>query len=472
MTLPYNPSDIDSIASYAMKLVDKSFADVVLEKTNLEDRERVITAYGNMARKGGLGNLLERVYFGYAENSNQEADFAEAGLELKVTPYELTSKGEMRAGERVVITMISYDQPFEADFYKSHAWEKMRRMLLIYYWRNKQLNDNLLYKIKYVNVFTPPANDLVIIQQDYEIIKAKIMAGKAHELSEGDTLYLGACTKGSTAEKSVVAQYYNRLVPAKKRAFCFKNSYMTFVLTHYIAGKKSDTESVMANQSLPREKTFEEYVESKIDSYHGYSVDDLCRTFEIDVQKTPKNLEAMLVYRILGINGNKAEEFEKANVVVKTIRIGSNGKIKENMSFPAFKFKELVNEDWGDSTFGNYLRETRFLFVVFAFDKNENLRLKGCQFWNIPYADLEGDVREVWEKTKSVLLDGLEVTVKDGKNYNNFPKQSENRVSHVRPHAQNAHDTYELPDGRMYPKQCFWLNNSYILEQLHENLKK
>ena len=81
MTLPYNPSDIDSIASYAMKLVDKSFADVVLEKTNLEDRERVITAYGNMARKGGLGNLLERVYFGYAENSNQEADFAEAGLD-------------------------------------------------------------------------------------------------------------------------------------------------------------------------------------------------------------------------------------------------------------------------------------------------------------------------------------------------------------------------------------------------------
>lgn len=39
-------------------------------------------------------------------------------------------------------------------------------------------------------------------------------------------------------------------------------------------------------------------------------------------------------------------------------------------------------------------------------------------------------------------------------------------MCHVRPHARNSKDTYELPDGRKYPKQCFWLNNSYILSQL------
>ena len=69
------------------------------------------------------------------------------------------------------------------------------------------------------------------------------------------------------------------------------------------------------------------------------------------------------------------------------------------MSFPTFKFKELVEEDWEDSTFGNYLRETRFLFVVYKFDQQDELRLKGCQFWNIPYDDLEGNVKSVWEKT-------------------------------------------------------------------------
>jgi hypothetical protein len=141
------------------------------------------------------------------------------------------------------------------------------------------------------------------------------------------------------------------------------------------------------------------------------------------------------------------------------------------MSFPTFKFKELVKEEWEDSTFGNYLRETRFLFVVYKFDKNDVLRLRGCQFWNIPYQDLEVEVRSVWERTKQVLRDGLHIEVINGKKTNNFPKASENRVSHVRPHAQNAQDTYELPDGRSYPKQCFWLNNSYILSQIDEDLK-
>jgi hypothetical protein len=141
------------------------------------------------------------------------------------------------------------------------------------------------------------------------------------------------------------------------------------------------------------------------------------------------------------------------------------------MSFPAFKFKELVKEEWEDSTFGNYLRETRFLFVVYKFDENDVLRLRGCQFWNIPYQDLEVEVRLVWERTKQVLIDGLHIEVINGRQTNNFPKASENRVSHVRPHALNAQDTYELPDGRQYPKQCFWLNNSYILSQIDECLK-
>lgn len=465
----YNPTDISSIESYAKQLVDKTFLDVILECEHSTNKDEIIEAYSNKARKGGLGNLLEEVYFGYKPNSNQEADFREAGLELKATPYEFNNRGEIRAGERLVITMISYNQPFEMDFYKSHAWQKMRRILLIYYWRNKQLNSNLLYKIGYVKIFAPPKNDLVIIRHDYEIIKEKIVSGRAHELSESDTMYLGACTKGATAEKSTVPQFYNPSVPAMKRAFCLKNSYMTYVLQHYILGQPSKIDAVV-NENILQEKSFDDYVVGKIDAFHDWTVEDLCHHFKVEYEGKPKNLEAMLAYRILGIKGNNAEEFEKANIVLKTIRIGVNGKIKENMSFPSFKFKELVKEEWEDSKFGNYLRETRFLFVVYRYGKDGYLRLKGCQFWNIPYNDLENEVREVWEKTKSVLLDGLKVTVINGMNFNNFPKQSENRVSHVRPHGQNSLDTYELPDGRQYPKQCFWLNNSYILSQLERRL--
>lgn len=139
------------------------------------------------------------------------------------------------------------------------------------------------------------------------------------------------------------------------------------------------------------------------------------------------------------------------------------------MSFPAFKYNELVKESWEDSTFGNYLRETRFLFVVFKYDNNDNLIFKGCQFWNIPYSDLE-QVHIVWEKTKKCLQNGLEIRKINGHYEDNFPKQSENNVCHVRPHGVDSNDTDTLPDGREYPKHCFWLNNSYILSQLDKNL--
>lgn len=126
--LGYNPANPNSIEKYAKKLENNTFIEVI--KARGIDEQTAVQAYANKLRKGGLGNLLEKVYFGYKANSNQEADFPEAGVELKTTPYEVTKKGELRAGERLILTMINYDGPVEIDFHKSHAWEKMRLILL------------------------------------------------------------------------------------------------------------------------------------------------------------------------------------------------------------------------------------------------------------------------------------------------------------------------------------------------------
>ncbi len=329
---------------------------------------------------------------------------------------------------------------------------------------NKDVKQNLDYQIGYSRLFTPSEQDVKIIRHDFEIITAKIRDGKAHELSESDTLYLGAAPKAATSKDRRKQPFCDEM--AKPRAFAFKNSYMTYVLNNYVIPGENKYEPIIHDETTD---LFEDYVVSKINTYRDYTVKELCMEFQVEYEKKPKNLEAMLAYRMLGIKGNHAEEFEKANVVVKTIRIGKNNKIKESMSFPAFKFKELVKEAWEDSTFGNYLRETRFLFVVYKFDAWDELRLKGCQFWNIPYKDLEGNVRKVWKETVEVLTNGVKIEMKNGVKYNNFPKASDNPVCHVRPHAQNAKDTYELPDGRQYPKQCFWLNNTYILKQLEKS---
>lgn len=467
----YDSSDPLSIEKYSQKLIGKSFREIWDEDDARQPMMvREETSYGvsdvteTKRSKGNLGQIIEEKFFHYKCNNDSRPDFPEAGVELKVTPYKINQAGAYTAKERLILTMIDYFQVVNEDFENGHFWNKSKLILLVYYLYQKELRYNLDYRIGFSKLFTPPEQDLKIIRHDYEIIVSKIRDGKAHELSEGDTLYLGAATKAATSEDRRKQPFSAKL--AKPRAFAFKNSYMTYVLNNYIVSGVSTYEPIVKDD-IP--ESFEEYVVNKINAYCGYSVEELCAEFDIEFQKEPKNLEAMLAYRILGIKGNKAEEFEKGNIVVKTIRIGKNRKIKESMSFPTFKFKELVEENWEDSTFGNYLRETRFLFVVYKFDESDILRLRGCQFWNIPYQDLEGNVKEVWEETKYVLQEGLKVTVVNGKNSNNFPKAAVNPVCHVRPHARNAQDTYELPDGRQYPKQCFWLNNSYISVQLNPN---
>lgn len=472
--MEYDRTNPLSIEKYAQRMIGKTFRQIRDEDDRRQhqiirdndDEYDADTVFESKRNKGNLGQMIEEKFFHYSCNSDSRPDFYEAGVELKVTPYKENRNGTISAKERLILTMIDYFKVVDEDFENSHMWTKSKLILLVYYLYQKNIAHNLDYEIKYAKLFTPPEQDVKIIRHDYEVIVSKIREGKAHELSEGDTLYLGAAPKASTSKVRRKQPFSD--MDAKPRAFAFKNSYMTYVLNNYIVPGKQTYEPIMISEAVD---SFEDYVIKEIDQYKGWSVNDLCIKFNVDKSKKPKNLEAMLAFRILGISGNHAEEFEKANVVVKTIRIGKNGKIKESMSFPAFKFKELVEEEWEDSTFGNYLRETRFFFVIYRFDKDNILRLRGCQFWNIPYEDLENDVKDVWERTVQVLKNGLQIEMINGKKTNNFPKASENRVSHVRPHAQNANDTYELPDGRKYPKQCFWLNNSYVLSQINDELK-
>ena len=229
----YDKTSPESILQYAKRLEGHTFFDVLEMYCTHEGISLDSEQFKNVSAKGQLGNFLEKYYFGYDPNGKQEADFKESGVELKQTCIDVKKDGSFTAGERLSVTNISYNDPVEPDFDKSHVWEKIRRMLLVHYIRNKMI-DRLSYEIRYVNLFTPPREDLDIIIEDYKKIIGKLEAGKAHEISESDTLYLGACTKGSTAEKSTRPQYYGDHTPARKRNFCLKRQYMDYVLHQYV----------------------------------------------------------------------------------------------------------------------------------------------------------------------------------------------------------------------------------------------
>ena len=72
--------------------------------------------------KGNLGQIIEEKFFHYECNSDSRADFYEAGVELKVTPYKINQNGSLSAKERLILTMIDYYQVVNETFEESHLW--------------------------------------------------------------------------------------------------------------------------------------------------------------------------------------------------------------------------------------------------------------------------------------------------------------------------------------------------------------
>lgn len=478
-------TDPKEVECFAKQLIGKTFA----QAAGIPDMSGTDSSYSNVMRKGGLGNLIEEKFFRYEANNNSEADFNKAGVELKTTPYEKTKTGEIRAGERLVLSMIAYNSPIDDNLFKSHFWEKNQLLLLIVYYRDKTLFSNLFYAIHYVSLFSPPPADLKIIEDDYRVIVGCIQAGKAHELSEGMTHYLGACTKGETAAKSWVPQFYGTHELARRRAFCYKQGYMTYVLNNYIVKGVETFESIVKCPEDLYKTNLENLVLSRISKYKGLTDIELAQRFGLSYTGN-KAQWSTLTYHMLGVKSRGAAEFVKANIRLVAVRLEENGVNKESVSLPPIVLRGLYGQQWQGSDLQNYFEEKRFFFVVFR-RVGRYYRLMGGQFWSMSFYDREEVVRKGWESIRDVVTKGIVLKKEVSDNgtitiRNNLPGQSDNPIIHVRPHASkrfyklstgeiigdgNYSHAEELIDGQWMPKQSFWLNKDYVLGILKPELK-
>lgn len=472
--LPYDKKDPISIENYAKGLVNNSLRD--LYGSDLKN------AYSG---KGKLGQLVEFLYFGYKPNSNPEPDFPEAGVELKTTPLKRNSKGIV-SKERLVFNIIDFEEEYKFSFKESSFWKKNSLLLLLFYFYEKEKIE-IEYIFKIARLWRFPLTDLKIIKDDWQTIVGKIKSGKAHEISEGDTFYLGACTKGSTAIKSKRAQPFSTQ-KAQQRAFSLKSKYLNFIITKSLKGDYNlteldneylqfleednnvfneplfsygnlfdDHEAIIKNISdYKKGQTFEDVIIDKFSNYYGYSEQELIDEFKLKINLNAKNKNYVFAKSILGISKAKIEEFEKAEIELKTIKLEATGTLKESMSFAQIKYKEIINEDWESSYWYNKLTK-RFFFVIFQKDKNKIARLKKVMFWTMPTKNLE-IAEKFWKNTKTNIQNG---------NYENFWKLKDHKVCHVRPKGVNSRDLMETPQGTFEKKKCYWLNSRYILSQIN-----
>lgn len=447
----YDITSPESIAQYAMKLENKTLSQVLHDLPE--------NAY-KTTNKGGLGNMVEEYFFKYkpGSNLNHEPDFTEAGVELKVTGVRKMSPTAMspvpyKAKERLVLTMISYIALADEQWETSSFLKKCHTMLVLFYLYEKALSISELQFVLPPLLWNFPTKDLEIIEKDWLAIRQKVLDGKAHEISEGDTFYLAACRKGSGGDKERLREQPYSQVPVKARAFSLKPTYVDTMIAS--AWHKTADDGILQNEADAK-KGIEQVTLEKFGRLRGLSVEELAHMFGMGRQDIrSKSYFFTLTMRILGTTKKYIPEFGKAGIIVKTIRIKQNGVPKESMSFPAFNFQELAEQEWEASELYDRLNQ-KFFFVVFKYDALGILRFEKAMFWNMPFADRES-AYNAWLKTKNATISS---------HPEQFPKMSTSTVVHVRPHGKNARDTLPLPNGREYPKQCFWLNAQYIASQI------
>lgn len=245
--LNYDKENAFSIYQHAMKLTGQSLSEV----------SEITHETTNSRNRGDLGTLVEKYYFKHQPIDNHGPDFAEAGLELKTTGVLKKHGGRFQAKERLVLTMINYEAIVNETWETSSFLKKCKLILVLFYLYNKEvpveerkfvlepyvfaLPTELRFsdENEWLEKVTIPDEDARAIKNDWEFIRNKVMQGKAHELSEGDTFFLGACRKGSGGESETLRSQPFSSEKAKARAFSFKQSYVNRLIDGHIQSEFS-----------------------------------------------------------------------------------------------------------------------------------------------------------------------------------------------------------------------------------------
>ncbi|MEP9852959.1 Sau3AI family type II restriction endonuclease [Staphylococcus aureus] len=507
---------VEEVHEHASKAVNKKIKDLVTNET-------VQKYYANTNNKGWIGNAIESDWFKVPNNSRKEADIPYLDLEIKVTPIRETKKG-WSAKERLVLNIFDFNDEYKRNFLNASFIEKSNLIELLYYEYKKNVDSPNL-KIKAATLFNfddLPEEDLLIIEQDWNIIIDKIKEGKAEELSDSLTKYLGATTKGSKTEKNLTKQPFSD-IKAHRRAFTLKGAYMTELAKKNMA-LVEENEKVIKNVEDLKNKSFENLILERFQPYIGKSKNELAQIFNVAIpEKNDKASSATLAKKMLNLKGEieNTEEFKKSGISVKILTINPISK-KATEGFKiiipgeqSIEPEEIIKQDWEDSSLKDYLSSNQFLLVIFEKYKDKVI-FKGAKFWRVNYNDLETTIKNTWVETKRILENGVRLEyikmnkpTSTGKLYkvsNNLPGIKDTKALHVRPSAKvscyynNPSQSMKLPVPSKWinkpqhtdwidntkpldiptdeltewymTKQLWWLNPTYMYQQVKEFFKK
>lgn len=349
-------------------------------------------------------------------------------------------------------------QIINEEFEFSKLLFKNKKILIIWYkfqentnYADMEIMDYQLYDL---------SQDEEIIKNDFYIIKDMVVKGEAHNLSEGQTSYLGACTKAATSANRT--QQPNSLEPAKPRAFCLKNSYMTGIFRILLFGNQINTETASF-------KTAEEYVFNILKHYLGKTQLEIYNmiTGEDYTNRIPKNISKMISDRLIGKDdelGDKNELFKKITYVIKNLSIFPGKEPVERMSFRNLRISEF-EKDWEESDWKQYFEEVTLLVICYeAKDKtvkNGYRTLKEIKTISFTDEDIE-QIKKAYEMVQEAIKNN-DISLLP------YPNSYENQIIEIAPKGVKGDDAYNNFFKNDTTKTTFMLSKNFLEKKLKNN---
>lgn len=430
--------------------------------------------------KGVVGQILEALV-GNVPNSNPNADIENLGVELKVLPLRKVSN-RLQPKERSKIKSLNYNTIVNDQWINSSVRKKMSTILFLMYEQPIGLSykdwaeDGFVFKGCLLYELKNSQEEMV--EEDWVNIQSKVINDDAHNISEGDSLILGACTSGTGKEQV----YGKNGFKAKQRSYALKHSYLKqfyfesngIKYASLKRSKKVDTKSYLLREFNAKLK--------------GKTLHQLASEYNVAFSSNAKSSFSLLVNRILKVKDKiRIKEVELLDLNIKTVPVNSEMNPWESMSFPKFSLGEVLDENWDNTledindnqaTFRSFV-DRPFLFIPvikkkiktkdgLKFENWTNWRVGKTVYWR-PNKDELDAIKGEWENAQKIIKEGVEVeTVPHGtrtKQVNNLLKAKNTEYIHIRPHANNAKDLdipFKTMTGIEICWQSFWLNASFI----------
>ncbi|MFN8233443.1 MAG: MutH/Sau3AI family endonuclease [Actinomycetota bacterium] len=331
-------------------------------------------------------------FFGIPRNSRSEADFPGAGIELKVVPL-VRSGNKLRVKERTVISMIDYGALAQETWATASVRKKLRVLFVFF----EHIPDfpKTAFPIRTVVLWEPDAATESFIRADWERVWTKVRHGDAHLLSESDGRIMGPCTKG--ADSTALKRQPFNPEPAKSRAFALKPAFTLDLYERTV--RRRLEESLVANHVTSPTAEFEARLLERFEHFEGRTVDDVAAELGVPPSNA-KSYAAMVMRRAFGAKSFRAKirEFEQMGLTPRMTRVGPNLMPYEALSFPAFRYSELLEETWEDS---DLLSRIEYMLIVPVHGESKSaarqLPLSGTLCSWRPTASELDTIRREWE---------------------------------------------------------------------------